>query len=459
MNYATRFFRLLSIILIIIFFMISCKSVSKNDNKIDKNQNEEVLNIISTEAQWLQVNAVNVRSVDAEDCDFSDLLPLKEAIGTAKLVLLGEQTHGDGTTFKAKVRLIKFLHQEMDFDVLAFESGFYDCHKMWLDISNGSDGILASKRGIFSMWSYCSQVQPLFNYIADVAHGAFPLETAGVDCQFTGIYSIAYLVEDLKNFLAGKKSFFLGENDNWSAFKNTLDKLIKDDSEEPDPDQETQHKFFNSLDLLLTEVNSMAETASKTLESPAFWSQMLTNIKLQAQKEWYQGDKTEMSYVNLRDIQMADNLVWFNKNVFKDRKIIVWAATFHIIRNPQEIDLMDPDFNYQGLRTMGHALWEHLGSEIYSIGFTAYKGKFRSFSKKGVIVDIDPAPSGSLDYFMEEAGFQFGFIDLRNPAKNGEWLNDFLISRPLGNENTTANWSRILDGMFFISKMEPSTWN
>ena len=59
--------------------------------------------------------SVTVRSLDAMDLDFSDLSRLKVAIGDARIVMLGEQSHADGATFKAKVRLIKFLHQEMGY--------------------------------------------------------------------------------------------------------------------------------------------------------------------------------------------------------------------------------------------------------------------------------------------------------------------------------------------------------
>ncbi len=54
----------------------------------------------------------------AADDDFSDLAPLAAAIGDARIVQLGETTHGDGAAFLAKVRLVKFLHQHHGFDVL-----------------------------------------------------------------------------------------------------------------------------------------------------------------------------------------------------------------------------------------------------------------------------------------------------------------------------------------------------
>ena len=69
--------------------------------------------------EWLRKNAIPIRTIDPADDDFTDLMPLKQRIGDARIVQLGEQTHGDGATFHAKSRLIRFLHQHMGFDVLA----------------------------------------------------------------------------------------------------------------------------------------------------------------------------------------------------------------------------------------------------------------------------------------------------------------------------------------------------
>lgn len=72
---------------------------------------------------WIVEQAVTVRSIDAADEDFRDLEPLVDAIGSATVVQLGEPSHGAGSAFAAKVRLIKFLHERMGFDVIAWESG------------------------------------------------------------------------------------------------------------------------------------------------------------------------------------------------------------------------------------------------------------------------------------------------------------------------------------------------
>ncbi len=118
-------------------------------------------------AAWLETNLVPMNSHDPEDEDFSDLQPLKAKLDGVRVLMLGEQTHGDGATFLAKTRLIKFLHQEMGFDVLAFESGLYDCHKAWQAYQAGVTPLQAFSQSVFAIWSQSAQVVPIVNYLAD----------------------------------------------------------------------------------------------------------------------------------------------------------------------------------------------------------------------------------------------------------------------------------------------------
>lgn len=76
-------------------------------------------------SRWPASAVVPIRSIDPEDDNFADLRPLKKYLGKARIIQLGEQSHGDGATFFAKQRLIRFLHKEMGFNVLAWEAGFF----------------------------------------------------------------------------------------------------------------------------------------------------------------------------------------------------------------------------------------------------------------------------------------------------------------------------------------------
>src|SRR5262245_10328208 len=124
---------------------------------------------------WLERHATPLRSLDIAEDDFLDLEPFARAIGDARIVMLGEQSHGDGTTFLAKNRFVRFLHERMGFDVLAFESGIYDMDKVWQRICAGESTKTAARKGLYGIWSVSEQVQPLLDYVEAHARSRRPL--------------------------------------------------------------------------------------------------------------------------------------------------------------------------------------------------------------------------------------------------------------------------------------------
>jgi erythromycin esterase len=153
---------------------------------------------VNPKLRWLEDNLIPVRSIDPNDEDFSDLEPLKKVFGKARVVMLGEQTHGDGATFLAKTRLVKFLHQQMGFDVLAFESGLYDCHLAWQRIVARDKPDGAIRKALFRVWANSAQAQPLMDYVVQTAYSEEPLQLVGFDMQFSNDLSRENIWSDLR---------------------------------------------------------------------------------------------------------------------------------------------------------------------------------------------------------------------------------------------------------------------
>jgi erythromycin esterase-like protein len=149
---------------------------------------------------WISGNAVTVRSIDASDDDFTDLEPLGRAIGSARVVQLGEPSHGAGSAFAAKARIAKFLHQRLGFDVLIWESGLYDVALAQAGMRSADDGVTAASRGIFTLWSAASEVRPLFEYIKASQATLRPIEMAGFDMQVTADGTRERYAQDLRAF-------------------------------------------------------------------------------------------------------------------------------------------------------------------------------------------------------------------------------------------------------------------
>jgi hypothetical protein len=63
---------------------------------------------------WVRANAIPLKTVEAGN-GFEDLQPLKQVVGDARIVALGEATHGTREFFQLKHRLIEFRQAEWAF--------------------------------------------------------------------------------------------------------------------------------------------------------------------------------------------------------------------------------------------------------------------------------------------------------------------------------------------------------
>ncbi len=402
--------------------------------------------------EWLSEHAVSLNSIDPDDVDFEDLEPLRQMIGDARVIQLGEQTHGDGTTFLAKTRLIKFLHEEMGFDVLAFESGLYDCRIAWEQLAAGGESLASCQQGIFSIWTNSEEVRPLLDYLKERATSDFPLELCGVDCQFTGPPSAASLAQDLHAHVEKVEPSLLEE----SLFTLSLETIEHITSGRRPPEDE-QGDYFDALDELADLLQDPELPEATSEKENQFWAQMVRSIRGYAPVAWTdpasrQGKPLASSF-NPRDRQMGENLTWLAEEYYAGRKLIVWAATMHAIRNADAIDTGNSPLSYEGVLPMGHYLSDALGEEAFTVGFTTFHGSAgRAGGPSGPIPD---APAGSLESLCVQAGLENAVIPFRH--QDAEWVHAPISSRPLGNSLMTASWPKVMDAMVFTKKMIPSS--
>ena len=421
--------------------------------------------------RWLQKEAISVRTVDPADEDFRDLQPLKKVIGDAQIVMLGEISHGDGTSFLAKSRLLKFLHQQMNFDVLVFESGFYDMSKAWESIRQGQEPVAAVQRSMMGVWRRSPQVTSLLNYVGTSAKSLRPLALAGFDMQPHAI-STASLLSELDALTArlGIASDVTTPGSPARAIAvNLLTNKYYGKPAIPLPDTSARKSFSDGLDVLRERLASAA-TATTEAET-GFWRQvLLSSLKSYAEMVWsYRefGEKDpNWSAFNARDKQGADNLLWLADHQYRGKKLIVWGATMHLLRHASTIEATinpaDPQQAYTNMVPLGEEVWRRIGPRAYVIGFTCYEGSMGigdpADKENSWHSDVrkDQDPSIELEELLNAARFDYALVDFRKPAARGEWLNTPIVSRPLASQGMRAVWPNVLDAMFFIRVMEPN---
>jgi erythromycin esterase len=69
--------------------------------------------------------------------DLQSIDQLKQDLQQADIILLGETIHTP-IYYPSKIQLVKYLHKNLGFDVLAFESGLYEMERVNRDIAEDS---------------------------------------------------------------------------------------------------------------------------------------------------------------------------------------------------------------------------------------------------------------------------------------------------------------------------------
>lgn len=408
-------------------------------------------------ATWLGLHALRLRTIDPADGDFSDLQPLKNVLGDTQMVLLGEISHGDGSTFLAKTRLIQFLHQEMGFGVLAFESGLYDCAKAWRSLQAGEDPTRAFQQGVLPIWTRSAQVQPLVGYLGHMARSGHPLTLAGFDSQFTGSASGDSLVADLDEFLQSQ-DLPSHERTGWQEVEAILQDLAfsaYQSGTKLTPGAAQQAQFLEMLETVRAELLPVARRGDR---EASFWIQLLESTASHASSLWKALDSHDMTAASqMRDQQMGRNLLWLAEDYYPGQKIIVWAASIHIARNLGRVEPINSPLgsHYRGLQVMGDVIWKHLRERSYVLVATACEGAAGPAYKPAE--ELTEASEGSLEDLLCRSGLEHAILDLRNLSNQARWLREPLVARPFGFEEDLARWPSVIDGLLFIREMSPSS--
>src|SRR5512140_2748826 len=81
------------------------------------------------ELDWLKSNAVPLKTYEAGH-GFEDLAPLKSVIGNARIVSLGECTHGTREVFQMKHRLLEYLASQCGFTIFSIEASLPEAYRL-----------------------------------------------------------------------------------------------------------------------------------------------------------------------------------------------------------------------------------------------------------------------------------------------------------------------------------------
>jgi erythromycin esterase len=352
---------------------------------------------------------------------------LTEAIGDRRIVLLGENGHGVAEFTVEKARLVQLLHERMGYDVVAFESPFYDCELARRRLE-ANDIVGAARNCLISQLQH-ADIRSLFDYLAAPTH-ARSLEFSGVDLQIM-LFGARTRPAHLRAELPG-----IGER------LAPLDSALIE-------------RTFLGADSVRAWVRANGESTRALLDSAAArasgqlaWilrtdAALLDRLMLQGTGA---GGTSPVRYYELRDEWMARTIGWLADSTGSARKVVVWLHNDHARYGSWQTPSGPA-------RATGQFLRNWYGDRVFSIGYLMGRGQIADNSRR--TRDMIPIPTGSIEEAFRNAGHAKALMLVRDA---GAWAQ---IARPYmraGLAIDTLTVAREFDAVIYVDSVKPAVF-
>jgi erythromycin esterase len=352
---------------------------------------------------WLRRHAIPLAGVEA-GLGFADLQSLKTVIGSARIVALGEATHGTREFFQLKHRLLEFLVIEMGFTTFAIEANWPESLAVNDYVLHGRGDPAKVLAGLhFWTWN-TEEVLDLIHWMRQYnAHRIHEdkVRFVGFDAQFTALAATT-----IRGYLTRVDPAFATEIAPRIAL---FEKECRDYSALSEADIAEFHSTAQHLaERLRAEERSYV--ARSTLQDWRLSCQYACILR-QVDEQRRAGDD-KARYMS-RDSAMAENVGWILENEGPRCKIVIWAHNGHVARDPRGI--------FGGkVVSMGMHLARRFDRELLVVGFAFGEGAFQALVKEEANrrplreVAIGPAPDETLDAALARTGIPVFMLDLRH---------------------------------------------
>ncbi|WP_214483179.1 erythromycin esterase family protein [Bacillus sp. SM2101] len=441
--------------LIIIFVCINLVLNSGCANKELLNDQRESSQEVINEAQikpGFYEAANEFKRIELESDDYGDLNFLKDVLKDKRIVMLGESSHTVAEYNLIKSRLIKYLHEELDYNVIAFESGLADVNitnEMLVDKSATE----ALKNALWGIW-YTDNNIKLLQYIKEQKTSNTPIEIAGVDIQPQQFTS-----QVLYNFFEDKNRDFAEE---LRDVEVEFFKLIRSDFNNVE-----NHEWVKNTEELIEKYNVLSSLVNQG-ENQTFLKDDMKSLILMILKqrmntlidvyndEYFSSNERDNEP---RDKLMSENLVYLLEEVYPNEKFVVWAHNGHIMKNRSKIKVESSD-GIPPFVTFVEHLPKKIIEESYVVGLYMYSGKNTYLN--GEVVDvITDHKKNSIEQHLYQSGHPVTFlnIDIKNDMSNKYWWNTEATSKLWGLYEETFIPSEQYDGLILIKNVNPAKFH
>jgi len=353
--------------------------------------------------QWLQQNAHDLKTVDAEN-GFEDLQPYKNILKNVQVVGLGESSHGTSEFFRMKHRMLEFLVKEMGYTAFYIEASRKRCEYINRYVLYG-EGTLDTATAIqgFTTWRVY-EVRSMIDWMRKY-NATVPLSKRvkflGYDIQINDVGQ-----QQLNAFYKQVAPEKLPHLDSLWALLDSAARLSNSTLNPGSGQRPYQSAFNQSLEIL--QDISLNNGTYQYATGKEIYNQNLLNIKLIIEEIISYKD----GYNGQRDYYMAQNILELLNLEPPGSKVVVWAHNIHIAKTLDD-----------GISSMGGYLAQTLKQKYYTIGFEFYEGSFQSRNLDSNnrtpdwdIITIGAPPVESLAWYFNKAGKEKCYVDFKDAS-------------------------------------------
>ncbi len=373
-----------------------------------------------------QADAAVVRQIKAQAVPLAtvvpghglaDLMPLAQSLSDARVVALGEASHGTREFFQMKHRLLEFLVEKQGFTVFAMEANWPETQAVDRYIKTGRGDPRRALAGLY-LWTWNTQeVLDLIEWMR--AYNAAPgkhatLSFTGFDMQFPDVAVrrvTAYLARvspaSAPKATAAYAPLLAWERKRGDAMSVTAPPAVA-------------KGCTGGADDVLAMLDAH-RAAYEQATSPQAFRDARQNAQVVSQAAHEMTAPSLVEQLGARDRAMADNVDWLARTAYPGQKIVLWAHNGHV-----------GDGQIMGQPAMGTYLRRAFGSRLYTVGFAFNRGEIRAvpivdqkMSGADRPLPVPPAPAGSGDALLHAVGEPLFLLDFHRvtPASPlGQWL-------------------------------------
>jgi protein-L-isoaspartate(D-aspartate) O-methyltransferase len=343
--------------------------------------------------------------------DTADLEPLLQRIGDARVVLLGEATHGTSEFYRMRARISRELIERRGFSFVAIEGDWPDAARVDHYVRHmeyAPSEWTAFARFPVWMWRN-TEVRDFVDWLRERnARLDPPRRTAfhGLDLYslYSSIESVVGYLDEVDPHTARIARLRYGCLTPWQADPATYGHAALTGAYRSCEDQ-----VVSVLTGLMQKKQAYAEHDGERFLDAVQNAQLVKNAE-RYYRIMYYGSRASW---NLRDEHMFDTLKNLLKHHGEHSKGIVWAHNSHVG------NAAATEMSRRGEWNIGQLCREHFGDSVYSIGFGTNSGTVAAASDwDGPMKtkSVRPALPESYERLCHESGKMQFLLSLRTPA-------------------------------------------